>query len=353
MQQPALHHYAEKQMQQIQFKSPFPSYIFNELDPESVTVDLFWGNNWEASTSAAPSYPRRLISMFTTNSHAMEVESSGISIDEIVQLSDDSSSSSDASSAPNEDSARFAAARSHCATISLFQRKSLPRTSQSGPSTIAMQPIFVDKTLMTEQIAVTGQNANTQSSATTGLEIVPWGPILHVLALQAQPYVNATKRKASLQTSTPLIIGEDGVVHNPESSPKSFEFQTQQKRPSPTKVMGQNTGQVRQKRKNMALPEVVSNSDARTPLVQKNVRRSSRLSVGKEGYCSVRIEKESSKRSKNWVVQIDEATGEAGPISIDILQGWGIKCGVDPSDLTEDALMQAPPTQVADVDDTE
>jgi hypothetical protein len=65
------------------------------------------------------------------------------------------------------------------------------------------------------------------------------------------------------------------------------------------------------------------------------------------------IEKEPSKKCKNWLVQIDEETGEAGPVSISILQGWGINCGVEPSDLTEDALMQAPPSEVPDVNDAE
>jgi hypothetical protein len=99
-----------------------------------------------------------------------------------------------------------------------------------------MEPIFVDKTLMTEQNAVTGQNVSIQSSAPTGLEIVPWRPALHVLALQALPYVIEARRKAPLQATTPsLIIGEDGVVHITESSPERFEFQSEQKRPTQLK----------------------------------------------------------------------------------------------------------------------
>jgi hypothetical protein len=45
---------------------------------------------------------------------------------------------------------------------------------------------------------------------------------------------------------------------------------------------------------------------------------------------------------------IDEATGEMGPVPIPILQGWGIDCGVDPSGLTVDALLQAPTEQMND-----
>jgi hypothetical protein len=52
-------------------------------------------------------------------------------------------------------------------------------------------------------------------------------------------------------------------------------------------------------------------------------------------------------------VQIDEENGEVGPLLVETLQVWGLKCGVDPSDLTEDALLQAPSATVADDKDTE
>lgn len=41
-------------------------------------------------------------------------------------------------------------------------------------------------------------------------------------------------------------------------------------------------------------------------------------------------------------MQINKETGEAGPVSIAVLQAWGIDCGVPPSELSEDALLQAP-----------
>lgn len=68
-----------------------------------------------------------------------------ITIEEVVQLSDDSSSSSVASSALNEESAWSDAVRSHYATIILFHRKNLPGNTRAGPSTIALQPIFIDR----------------------------------------------------------------------------------------------------------------------------------------------------------------------------------------------------------------
>jgi hypothetical protein len=103
----------------------------------------------------------------------------------------------------------------------------------------------------------------------------------------------------------------------------------------------------------MLLPNLVSISDPRTPLTQTFVRHSTRLSSGKEGFRPVRIDKEPSKQSKNWVVEVDEVTGEIKPISTSILRGWGIQCGVDPSGLTDDSLLQAPPPFVPDEDDEE
>jgi hypothetical protein len=155
-----------------------------------------------------------------------------------------------------------------------------------------------------------------------------------------------------------MILGTDSSdseipSFQPESGPSQFEFQSMDIQPSPAPAIGQMEKQVMEKRKNMVLPMVISNSDARTPLTEKNVRRSSRFAAGNEGYRNVRIEKEPSKRCNNWVVEIDEATGEAKPISTRILQEWGLKCGVDPEDLTDDALMQAPPTHVTNDEQAE
>jgi hypothetical protein len=93
--------------------------------------------------------------------------------------------------------------------------------------------------------------------------------------------------------SSPLILAEDGIVCNAQSSPT--EFQSEDFRPSPSVTKGQNASPTRNKRKTMSLPNVISNNDARTPLAQKSVHRSSRLSISNEGYCPVMIEKEPSK----------------------------------------------------------
>ena len=91
----------------------------------------------------------------------------------------------------------------------------------------------------------------------------------------------------------------------------------------------------------MSLP--ASSSSSVTPMVESSVRRSLRVNHATDGFHEVRLEKNPSKRRKTCgVVLIDESTGEVGPVPIVILQGWGIDCGVAPTELSDDALMQAP-----------
>jgi hypothetical protein len=80
-------------------------------------------------------------------------------------------------------------------------------------------------------------------------------------------------------------------------------------------------------------------------LVESSVRRSTKLNSLKDGFHfrTVRLDGEpSKKRKKPAVVLIDEATRQAGPIPLEILQSWGIDCGIAPVELSEDALLQVP-----------
>jgi hypothetical protein len=85
-------------------------------------------------------------------------------------------------------------------------------------------------------------------------------------------------------------------------------------------------------------------------LVDSNVRRSSRLNRN-NGFCPVRLEREPTKNKKISVVKIDEQTRNLGHVPIEILQGWGINCGVDPSDLSPEALMQNPGRNDINIED--
>ena len=74
--------------------------------------------------------------------------------------------------------------------------------------------------------------------------------------------------------------------------------------------------------------------------MDKSVRRSTRLKAAKSGF-SYRRDKSPTKKHKVTALRIN-IDGEACPVAIDTLQSWGVKCGVDPNELSEEALMQAP-----------
>lgn len=129
-----------------------------------------------------PAIPQDLLDLDLSGSSMRFLRGEGpnIAIDEVIQLgSDDTSSPSDASSVPNADKARFIAAQSHCATICNFHRKNLPGSNQAGPSTIAIQPIFIDRRNLVEQ-----HDTADLAPALTGLEIVSWHPVCDAIALQ-------------------------------------------------------------------------------------------------------------------------------------------------------------------------
>jgi hypothetical protein len=104
---------------------------------------------------------------------------------------------------------------------------------------------------------------------------------------------------------------------------------------------GQRRGRGRP-RKVLSLP---APSGSTTPVVATSVRRSSWVNKGKDGYRTptVRLEEEpSKKRNKIGAVLINDDTGTIGPLPIEILQDWGIKCGIAPEELSQEALMQEP-----------
>lgn len=100
----------------------------------------------------------------------------------------------------------------------------------------------------------------------------------------------------------------------------------------------------------MSLPTAVSIQSPSTPLVETSARRSLRQKKGnqqgfkgtKDGFPHTWLEKNPTKRQKVTALQINSQTGEVGPIQIDTLRSWGVECGVEPGDLTDEVLMEAP-----------
>jgi len=118
-------------------------------------------------------------------------------------VDESSSSSNDATSAPLEERARFAAAQQCCANALIFKRKDLPDDVFVRGST-SSAPIIIDRNAM--------QSALLQPApaAVTGMEIVPWKPVFDVLALQLWPAVVKSRREANARAtvvpSGPVIL---------------------------------------------------------------------------------------------------------------------------------------------------
>lgn len=259
---------------------------------------------------------------------------------EEITAAEDSSSSSDATSNTMEEKARFIAAQKRCASILIIDRKGLPADVFSRGSSSSKPPTSI----MIENSALLSTLPGSQR---TGWEIIPWKPILDVIALQMWPHVIARKAKTAVEKeSAPVMIlgdTQEWYDQGPNvSSPTEFKFQIEDLQPSPVREAFQPRH--RGRRSHMSLPAHPGSSS--TPLTESSVRRSSRFSKTKDGFRFVRLEREPSKKRKTYAtVLIDEATGKTGPIPIYILQSWGIDCGVPPVELTHDALMQAPSTE--------
>jgi hypothetical protein len=143
--------------------------------------------------------PQHFIDLDLSSSSMRFLRASGpdISLDAVLQSSssNDSSSSSDATSLLDENQARFLAAQSLCAKVSIFHRMGLPKLSSTlaasrPPPTLALKPILIDPEVNTP----------------TGLELVPWKPCVPAALLQYWPVVvEDLQRRASAARESPAI----------------------------------------------------------------------------------------------------------------------------------------------------
>jgi len=146
------------------------------------------------------------------------------------------------------------------------------------------------------------------STTSTGLEIIPWQPLRHELALQLWQVIVESHRQAKSIAAPSLVIILLDIQHEQgpsKSSPVDFEFQTSPIWPSPVggqeKCHGRRSG-------NLSLPALSNNS--RTPLVESSIRCSSRINNDKDGFHEVRLAGELSKKRKTCAaVIIGETTG--------------------------------------------
>lgn len=173
------------------------------------------------------------------------------------------------------------------------------------------------------------------------LAIVPWKPTAYAMAIQL--YATFVEKQNSANQMSEVVQQQQSPQGSTVSMGLAFEFEATQ--PSPA----EHTSPVRPKRGAMSLPTAISIQSPFTPLVETNARRSERQKKGKKGFKGTKdgfphtwLEKNPTKRQKITALQINSETGEVGPIHTDILRSWGIECGVDPGDLTNEVLMQAP-----------
>lgn len=324
-----------------------------EADPmEEDEVDVEWPD-WNSAIFAAvnghnvpqlPDEPQDHLDLNLSGSSLRFLRGDGpdISLDQVFDnaaAGDGSSSSSGATSGSIEERAPFAVAQSRCANIPIFGMKDMPSDVfiRGSSSSHLPDPVVVDRDILQPILSAPTE---TQNAALTGLEIVLWKPIPHVLALQLWSAILESRKAAEAQAKTTSVILLDDIPRPQQQSPddsgpSDFEFQATQIEPSPV---------TQRKRRNctitMALPVSIGNIS--TPLVESAVRRSTRLNSATDGFHEVRIDKEPSKKRRGSIIMIDEKTGTSGPLPIDILQGWGINCGVPPEELSLEALMQAP-----------
>ncbi|CAO2144855.1 unnamed protein product [Urochloa humidicola] len=235
--------------------------------------------------------------------------------------------------------------------------------------------------------------------------IVPCQPVLHVILLHLWVHiVNAAPRAAvSVQEGSPLNISGNGNDANLmgdveigdiqaeqgiEQAEQGIE-QAEQQTSSAKKCLltafeaTTRTGRTglppRPPRKVVSLPTLVAGDNDAVPLVTSTVRRSPRLNKNADGYKHCQLGDATRKRKKGQgnvlskkgkQTVVDNTIGSTddlarpqalkdipvtqaeleGPIPMEMLRGWGIDCGVSPSEITDDLLLQGSPARVSNED---
>jgi len=181
------------------------------------------------------------------------------------------------------------------------------------------------------QAAIPEQSAN----QITGLEIVPWQPVgsavaLHILA----DFINFRQRARRVQpevhTESQGSGSQEMISMGLASFGTEFDFENPTIQHSSTKPSWSG----------VSSSSTVHRPHSRTPLVDSSVRRSPRIRGDQGGFKHVHLGKR--QRREVALLPIPNADGNANPIPTSMLRSWGINCGVPPSELTDEALMETP-----------
>ncbi|CAN6300043.1 unnamed protein product [Urochloa humidicola] len=236
--------------------------------------------------------------------------------------------------------------------------------------------------------------------------IVPYQPVLHSVLLQiwAQKVDEANKAGHSTflgtetaetvmpslgatdtllnETKLPEAEGVPGMMMH-EAAPQNA--QTEQHATSAKKcllsafaVAADSTHAFglppRPPKKVTSLPTEISDDNRNTPLVDDKLRRSPRLNKDLDGYQHCQLVDAPRKKRRGPVnktsTKLNQTQNSANslpvpleipavkqnevqsPIPIDVLKGWGVECGVPPSEITDDLLLQKHSPAVPDEDTT-
>lgn len=143
------------------------------------------------------------------------------------QAFEDTVAQDDSSFSSGATSTSVAAAQSRCANYLIFSRKGLPADAFTRASTSAapLEPIIIDRASF--------QSTLPTAPAPPCLEIVPWKPVSHTLALQLLPAFIESRHAAEAQAiSAPVILLGDvsrAQQHGlGDSDPSDFEFEAEQ-----------------------------------------------------------------------------------------------------------------------------
>jgi hypothetical protein len=120
--------------------------------------------------------------------------------------------------------------------------------------------------------------------------------------------------------------------------------------PSTASVVFVETPIVQKKSEAIRASLPIGASNPTIPITSTSVRRSARLNK-QDGFCAIRLDREPAKKRKISIIQIVENTGKTELVSLELLTSWGIDCGLTPSELTTDRLLQRPAHTTPSVDD--
>ncbi|CAN6361595.1 unnamed protein product [Urochloa humidicola] len=178
------------------------------------------------------------------------------------------------------------------------------------------------------------------------------------LAQNADQHVNMDPGNQNVQVEQQEVIAKKCLLSSFDIAAKQGAPSRMGRPPRPPKTV-------------VSMPTTVSQNGETIPLTTEGLRRSPRLNKIADGYKHCQLEDSPRKKRKRAAskpagVEGSEQQGTSvtqtlqvpdepmrGPIPTDVLKKWGIECGVPPTEITEELLLQKHPTSVPNDSTTE